>query len=80
MFGIPKFEHITHLKGDGWVLSREQVIADMDVGRRYYVENALLAPRAYLQIMPPISAFGGRYVRTEPDASTANNLLSLPRF
>jgi hypothetical protein len=51
----------------------------MDRGDRYHVHQAL-APRAYLEVMPPKTLLGSRYVRTRPDCSPANNLLSLPRF
>jgi len=75
------FEHIVELAGPGWRLTREEVISDMETtGRRYYVNNNVFAPRAYLEIMPAKSLIGCRYVRTIPDGIQANNLLSLPRF
>lgn len=76
-FGIPSFEHIELLAGDGWVKTRSEVVDDISRGDRYYTDQGLLAPRAYLEVMP----LGlSRYVRTRPDCTSENNLLSLPRF
>jgi len=79
-FGLPDLEHITDLAGNDWQLTRAQVIADMETGRRYFVNSNVFGARAYLEIMPAKSILGERYVRTVPDDTTANNLLSLPRF
>lgn len=75
----PDFEHIVELEGPGWRRTRAQVVADIDGGWRYYVDNDL-GPRAELEVMPPKTLLGDRYVRTKPDCTPRNNLLSLPRF
>jgi len=75
----PTFEHITLLNGPSWTKTRQEVVDEMEGGWRYYVDNGL-APRAYLQVVSPMTLLGSRYVRTAPDCTAANNLLALPRF
>jgi hypothetical protein len=77
--GKPEFEHIVALKGPGWEKAREDVVADVIGGTPYYVDNDA-GPRAYLEAMLPKTMLGSPYVRTKPDCTQANNLLSLPRF
>src|SRR5437868_2622803 len=75
----PGFEHIVALHGPNWTMTREQVVAAIDRGQRFYTDQDT-SPRAYLEVMPPVTLLGARYVRTRPDCTRANNLLSLPRF
>jgi hypothetical protein len=77
-FGIPMFEHITDLRGFNWQKTRAEVVADIRAGATYYTDEDL-GPRAILEVVNP-SILSVPYVRTRPDCTTANNLLTLPRF
>jgi hypothetical protein len=77
-FGIPMFEHITELRGFNWQKTRAEVVADIRAGATYYTDEDL-GPRATLEVVNP-SFLSVPYVRTKPDCTKANNLLSLPRF
>ena len=75
------YEHIELLKGPGFVKTREQVVHEIDHSlARYFTNEAPQAPRAYLEVQQTPGLTGTRYVRTQPDCSTLNNLLNLPRF
>ena len=66
---------------DGTVKTREQVVADVRRGVPYYTKQSPFAPIAYLEVVEPTNAFySSAYVRTRPDCTNENNLLSLPRF
>jgi hypothetical protein len=78
-FGELDFEHITDLAAPGWQRTRAEVVADVINGYTYYVDNGR-GHRAYLEAMSAKSILGQPYVRTRPDCTEANNLLSLPRF
>ena len=77
---IPGYEHIVELKGPGWTASRDDVASDLGTKRYRYYTDEDGGPRAYLEVMDPPSLLGSRFVRTQPDCTVANNLLSLPRF
>lgn len=83
LFGlyVPSFEHIELLKlSDGQIKTRDQVVDDILNHRAdYYTDESPFAPRAYLEVQYR-GLINGPYVRTRPDCTTANNLLSLPRF
>jgi hypothetical protein len=69
------YEHITDLGGDSWRATKAEVIRDIRSGWTYYTrEDGTVAP---LEIDRTV--FGFEYVRTRPDCTRANNLLSLPR-
>lgn len=71
------WEFITHLAGDDFVVTKEQAIDDIRSMRMTYHtnEDGTEAP-----IIVESSGLGQPYVRTRPDCSLRNNLLSLPRF
>lgn len=72
-------EHITHVGiGSGVVLTRQTVINDLRSysGDRYYTYAAGLRADVIVAGCPHCGA--GDYITTEPDSTTANNLLSLP--
>ena len=82
-FGLlgPSFEHIVLLKGPGFVKTRDQVVDEIHRGiARYFTNQTPLAPRAFLEVQLSPGLFPTRYVRTRPDCTPVNNLLSLPRF
>jgi hypothetical protein len=71
------WEFITHLAGHDFVVTKETAVEDIRSLRHHYFTNedgteaALIVER---------SGLGHPYVRTKPDCSLRNNLLSLPRF
>lgn len=70
-------EHIIQMRGkdDSW-LSRSEVVSAIKAGNTFY---AVRGPwRRELEVMPG-SNQNDDYVRTIPDSTTSNNLLSLPR-
>jgi hypothetical protein len=64
---------IDSVGGPGWTKSEDIVIAEIEAGAGYVVEvdgalvDVIVAERD-----------GRQYLRTDPDKTTANNLLSLP--
>lgn len=73
-------ESITHVGGvnsDGtrWRLSLQDVISYIELGRyEFYVHVDGKAAR----VIVATSSAGNKYLKTEPDSTTRNNLLSLP--
>jgi len=60
--------------GSGWQKDEDTVIREIDNGTESYYTNAN-GQRADVVVMRDRDA---PYLRTDPDATTANNLLSLP--
>ena len=72
------WEHITHLAGDGFVVTKQEAVDDIESKRLdYYTFEDGTA--AFLIVERP-GFFSSPYVRTKPDCSLLNNLLRLPRF
>ncbi len=73
-------EHITHVKGTssngGFELTVPQVIDYLKKGYSFYVQAA----GRQVNVTYQKSAAGNEYIKTEPDATTKDNLLSLPQF
>ncbi len=65
----------TDANGYSWKSSQLQVITDIENGTyRYYVSrNGTKA-----KVVVAVSAAGNKYLKTEADSTTSNNLLSLP--
>jgi hypothetical protein len=77
---VPSFEHIELLRGPNFIKTRQQVVDDILNNRAdYYTDEEPWAPRAYLEVQHS-GLINPPYVRTRPDCTTRNNLLSLPRF
>lgn len=73
-------ERITHVGGVGatrWKLTQEEAIGMVERGEwNFYV--ALPAGNKSVWVEVGISRYGNKYLRTEDDDDTRNNLLSLP--
>jgi hypothetical protein len=72
-----KHEHITHIGGYGWKISREEAIRRIEATTdRYYVVDPLRTnKRAYVYV---VRQFGNDpYLRTHADGDWRDNLLSL---
>jgi hypothetical protein len=73
-------EHISHVRiGAGAILGRQTVVADLrsSSGDRYYTEVSGREAEVVVVACPACDFRD--YLRTTADATTANNLLSLPR-
>lgn len=55
--------------------TREQMVTFIEQGGQVYTEYR--GDVAWCEVVTP--AYGPKYVRTRPDSTTGNNLLSLPR-
>lgn len=78
--GGTNYEHITRLwwvdsSGKEVYSTREQMVAHIEGGGVVYTEKN--GDRAFCEVIDPSN--GPKYVRTKPDSTTGNNLLSLPR-
>jgi len=77
--GGTNYQHITELYWmDGTTeksSTRAQIVEFIEGGGLAYTQ--VNAGRAYCEVVTPAS--GPKYVRTKPDGTTADNLLSLPR-
>ena len=78
--GGTSYEHITRLywidsTGKEVYSTREQMVAHIENGGIVYTEQN--GDRAYCEVIDPSN--GPKYVRTKPDSTPGNNLLSLPR-
>lgn len=69
-------EHITHVKYDGIVHTREEVIRLIDNRTdAFYV--SVPAGTAWVEVVRP--AGRSAYIKTKPDSTGKDNLLSLPQ-
>lgn len=77
--GGTNYEHIVRLywmQDGGEVYStREQMVTHIENGGAVYTEKN--GDRADCEVIDPSN--GPKYIRTKPDSTTGNNLLSLPR-
>lgn len=74
-------EHITHVKGTNntgeWSCSVPEVIAYIRTGNyQFHVERGGYR----IDVTIATSAAGNDYIKTRPDATLVDNLLSLPQF
>lgn len=73
--------HISHVRLlDGTVETRSQVIYWITQKRMTYVTWAVGVPEAKVIVARCPICRSGDYITTEPDSTTHNNLLDLPRF
>lgn len=74
------YERITHVGGYGssqWKVTQEQAIGMIERGEWvFYVALPGTSKTAWVEV--GVSRFGNKYLRTEGDNDTRNNLLSLP--
>jgi hypothetical protein len=74
------YERITHVGGSGstrWKLTQEEAIGMIERNEwRFFV--ALPNSNKSVWVEVGVSRFGNKYLRTEGDDDTRNNLLSLP--
>jgi hypothetical protein len=68
------FHCITHIASDRFIFTKDEAISRILAGERFYVGDG--AVNAQIEVHHDL--VHGRYLRTKPDASTRNNLLSLP--
>jgi hypothetical protein len=66
-------ERIDSVGGAGWTKSEDTVISEIESGAEYFTNAA--GQRADVVVMTDKTP---KYLRTDPDTTTANNLLSLP--
>lgn len=67
-------EGITHLGGQGWIRTREQVIALIESHTNMFF-TMVLGKRAEVAV---IDGANGKYLRTHADGVWNDNLLALP--
>jgi hypothetical protein len=65
---------------DGTIETRRQVITFINEYKMTYVTSAPGVPEAKVIVAGCPQCGSGDYITTEPDWTTQNNLLSLPRF
>jgi hypothetical protein len=70
-------EHITHLGGQDWKWTREQVIASIDQKTNTFHVIDAAGHRSDVGVVDPGNG-RSRYVRTYADGDWNNNLLALP--
>jgi len=73
------YERIVRVGGDtllgGWRKSQHEVIADIESHRNtFYVQTGLRR----VDVIVRTSRYGNKYITTEADGESQNNLLSLP--
>jgi len=72
-----RHEHITHLGGQGWKWTREQVIASIEQGTNTFFVRDAAGRRADVGVVDPGDG-RAKYVRTYADGVWNDNLLALP--
>jgi hypothetical protein len=74
------YERITHVGGYGssqWKITQEDAIGMIERGEwKFYVSLPGASQSVWVEV--GTSRFGNKYLRTEGDDDTRNNLLSLP--
>lgn len=71
-------EHITDVKlSVGIIQTRDEVVRNIDRGQQYYFVIGGGRSAKVISVHP---YFGPPYIRTAPDNTLKDNLLSLPRF
>jgi Protein of unknown function (DUF3892) len=75
-YPLSPHEHITHIGGYGWRITREEAIRRIDAGTdRYYVQDPVSGRVAYVGVVREYGRVA--YLRTHADGDWNNNLLSL---
>jgi hypothetical protein len=70
------YEHITHLGGDGWKWTREQVIYSIENGSNTFHVIDAAGHRSEVGVVAPTDG-RSKHLRTYADGDWNNNLLAL---
>lgn len=72
-------QYVGGINSDGtrWKQTQQQTVQEIDSGEWTYESIGSDGSRA--NVVTATSRFGHRYLKTEPDRDTPDNLLSLPR-
>lgn len=73
------WERITHVggtAGGGWRITQEDAIQKIERGEWQFYVAVGVGKSVWVEVA--VSRFGNKYLRTEGDDDTRNNLLSLP--
>jgi len=69
------WERITHVGGRDWKLTQQDTIAHIEAGRHSF----FVSKNGHrVDVVVRESRFGNKYLTTEPDGESQNNLLALP--
>ena len=68
------YERIINVGGVGWKKAQPAVIREIEAGQQYYVHVGGHS----VWVVVGVSRFGNKYLKTQPDRDTPDNLLSLP--
>lgn len=71
--GADPDHRIDSVGGSGWTKSEDTVIREIEAGSEYFVEVNFQRVTVVVE-----EREGRKYLRTNPDQTTENNLLSLP--
>jgi hypothetical protein len=86
--GEPRLEHITYVHGGFGAKTRDQAVAEVLAGTNsYYTVNPFGLTETPVEVAHPLHTFlaqalepnGGAFLRSQPNWTTVDNLLSLPR-
>jgi hypothetical protein len=72
-----QINYVGGINADGthWILSQDQAIKGIEEGKySFYVDKA----GKQVKVIIAVSSYGHKYLKTEADTTTSNNLLSLP--
>lgn len=75
--GLNNCSSIYKLGGPGWSASVDEVVTHVESGLHHYYVIGRFGTRVDLHVVTP--QYGKKYVRTDPNGTAMDNLLSLPR-
>lgn len=70
-------DDITHIGGDEFLYTSEEAIGYIETGV-YTFYTLIAGRRAEVRVIHDSRVAGGKYLRTDPDITTSNNLDDLP--
>jgi len=86
--GEPRLEHITHIHGTFGTKTREQGVYEIERGiNSYFTLGAFMYAETPIEVVKPnllavmalLGTTGHAYLRSKPNLTATDNLLSLPR-